>query len=607
MIRTLVREDPAYRNLAKWLIFTILSATVVLNITTFHAKQAGGEALPDDVMVWYAALAWLMVTVYLVFGHVRTRCTPFGMSLPISSRSLWTAHITAVILGGFVLLVSFVAVAIGGSRLLKTFDDLTVFSARDASAATIHVASLFVLGAVLLELRGPSERTIRQGARQALIALAAATVMFAVVLAMMSTSLAVAVVPVIAAVVLGARRFQALPESFSLSPDRAEAAVASPEGIRAWVPAKRSPLSRWWLVTSVVYRSTINKRAAPIITAPFLLFLGLLLAGMDRVWASEELRAMVVPITAYVLMAVILDPFLHIFRVDAFPISRRRVFALLIVPCLLLLALGYGAGRFMLGTGIVGSESETICFCKANEGYYYTHVPIGFCQVSWGDDIPANDSQWGESHEPWSAPVFKGSPVKFYSPFSVGEGASIDFAALQISRATEAIFGEAITPEEIKRRYLRERSDGSAALAVDELTIQRDFPHLRPRHVGPVFPILFMLVSVLWFAAVRVFASAMRAGNSKRKRMSVGFLVMAGLFAIYILVGALAATHLMQLWSLVGLFEILARQIGDAFPGGELLVWLVCLAITAVGYLWAERRFLRIEAVLESDRAGSSS
>jgi hypothetical protein len=607
VIRTFIREDPAFGNILKWILFSVFSGTAVLNFVTYDAVERGGDGFTDAALLWYVGLVWLMVTNYVVFGQVRTRCSPFGMSLPIRSRSLWTAHMVAVATGGLLLIAVYILVAIVGSRLLTRTSDIPVFAAGDALSATAHVGSLYLLGVVLLDLRGPGDHTFRQDKRSAAVALVVAAVMLAVALGMMSLPPFVALLPLIAAAALGVRRYQALPESFSLTPDRAGAAVASLEGIRSWAPRERSRLSSWWLVATIVYRTIINKKASPFITIPFVLFFGMFLSGLDEVWFDEYLRPIAAPMAAYILMAVVMDPFLHFFRIEAYPISRRRVFALLMVPCLALLAVGYGVGRLMIETGLAGDTKEAICFCQAKEGYYYTHVPIEFCDVQWGGDVPENESPWGESHETWSTPLHKGSFIKLYSPFSVGEGASVDFAALQISRATQRIFGEAITPEEIKRRYLRERTDGSAALAADTLMIQRDFPDLKPRHIGPVFPILFMGVALLWFAAVRVFLGVMRAGNSKRKRMTVGFLMMAALFAIYIVVIVFAMTGFMKVWASIGFVEILARQMGDAFPGSAVLVWGVCMAIIVAAYRWVEGGFLRVEAVPDREPASPAS
>jgi len=51
----------------------------------------------------------------------------------------------------------------------------------------------------------------------------------------------------------------------------------------------------------------------------------------------------------------------------------------------------------------------------------------------------------------------------------------------------------------------------------------------------------------------------------------------------------------------MGVIQALARYLGDALPLGSVLVWVVCLGLTALTYRWVERRFERIEVTPHGD------
>ena len=98
----LLRQNPALRSLPRWLGVSGLTAAVLMNVLLLEAMM--DKRIASQMLV--VGVVWLAVTIYLVFGEVRTRCTPFNMALPIPTRKLWLSHLVAVALSGVAILAA---------------------------------------------------------------------------------------------------------------------------------------------------------------------------------------------------------------------------------------------------------------------------------------------------------------------------------------------------------------------------------------------------------------------------------------------------------------------------------------------------------------------
>jgi hypothetical protein len=600
----LVREDPALRHIGKWFAMSLVSAALVVNVILL--RMAGGESSVPAATVrqLFALVAWMLLVGYVGFGDVRTRCSRFGMSLPLPAGDLWRAHVIAVAVGaGLVLLAGAMAEVVLITAATRLSERVSC-SLGDVFAPLLHVAAVAMLAIAVLESRAPALRTVpfdRTGIVVTVVVMLAA---LPAALLTANLPLVAALVPLGAAALLWRRQYRSVPPVFSMAPERAPHATAPVSATDGWAPRPRSAFSLWWLTEVTVARLIYKKPVAPFIAVPFILFIGAILAGMDQYWVEDRLRPLTIVMASYVMMALAIEPMMHVHRVDPYPISRRRVFALLVAVPLLALAVGYGAGTVAVaGFAPAHALNRTVDFREADDGTFRVFVPIEYCRLHWGDDVPECTAPWGETAPAWSTPVVRGLPLHMYSPYSVGAEASVDFAALQISRAAEAIYGEPITPDEIERRYLRARADGSPALATEALTLEQDFPALKRRPLGPVFPIVFMLVALIWLLALRAYLPLFRAGRSHRLLKGMGFVFMGAVFSLYILELVLDARDIMPLWVAGGAIEALARQMGDAFTGSAVLVWVGCLGLTALAYLGVERRFAGIESLPSGSRS----
>jgi hypothetical protein len=333
---------------------------------------------------------------------------------------------------------------------------------------------------------------------------------------------------------------------------------------------------------------------APILGFPLLVLFGLVLSGLKQSWVGgESLRFAFVLMTSYMLLAFGVLPPRKLYLLDSLPLSRRVIFAVMVIPMVLALALGYGVG--LMVADVKEAKRELIHFVEL-DCCYGVRVPIEVCEIAWYGDPPPVAAPWGETHEGWTAPLWRGSRAVVYSPFSAPQGSSPDFIALQISRATEAVYGKQVPVEEIRERYMEVGDDGVARPKGDGLTLARDHPGLDPQPRGPVLPVMMLVVCVVWLVAVAFYMRTLRAGISEKARKGVYWGLMLGLLALHMVQFVLATSNFIHLWISAGLWEIAIRNLGTRTPGGALTIWVVNTLIVGGVYLVAQRQFERVES-----------
>ena len=188
-----------------------------------------------------------------------------------------------------------------------------------------------------------------------------------------------------------------------------------------------------------------------------------------------------------------------------------------------------------------------------------------------------------------------GCRARIFSPYHTPIGSSLDYVAFQISRATGALYEEAIAPEVIQGRYLDVDEEGKVVLRGEALTLRADFPHLKPRSIGPYFPVLLMLVSVPYALLVTAYLRSFRATISDGTRKAILFGMMFAVLALHIAQYVLFMTGITEDWIITGTFEILLRNATDSLYGGALSIWVVCGLVIYAAYRVAESQFRRIE------------
>jgi hypothetical protein len=330
---------------------------------------------------------------------------------------------------------------------------------------------------------------------------------------------------------------------------------------------------------------------------PLAFAFGALLSGFgEAYWFDDELRFSFVPITAYILLSFLGSPLGKFAILDYLPIPRRTVFAVLMLPQILVIALGYGAGR--IATARAPKPAPAI-LCHDDQGACHVNLPLSFYEVAWNGAPGVIEAPWGETVAPKTVPIWRNSRAVLYKPYTTTAESSPEFIAWQISRAVHAVYGERIDPGEIQQRYLTVTAGGTTIAGDGVQSLVANHPDWRQCSDGPVFPVLMLLVGLIFLPALWVYLGQFRADVSDGSRKLVFWGLMILLLAVHMSQYLLATGKLIHFEAVTALWHILIRQL--ASTGGVVAVYLVAAATLGLGYFAVQRRFEKVEAISSCD------
>jgi hypothetical protein len=559
---------------------------------------------PSPLYLLWAALLWAGLLALLLTPGYRTRCDDLALTLPVPAPSLWRAHLTAVLVAGWSLLgAALASMALANMLFTRIAPTRGVQFEPGMGILGPSLAVTFLLAAVILQgaSRSRHKTPLRRGY------LLAVAVMFpaglVLVLGLSVAPLPVAVLPLAMALLLARRNAASVPPAFAIAdalPDEPRRRSPS-EAVPATRTRRPGPLAHGWRLFSLVWRDSHKKLAIPYailaLGFPLVLFLGLLLSSFFLLWDTEgttALRLTTIPMAWYMLIAFLWPGLLNLHFLDSLPVSRRRVFAVLALPSFLVLAVGLGAGQ--IGTRVLRPTASAVDFRQVDDdGHYWVLAPWNTLAIRWDGSWPRNSAPWGESHRPSRLePVLPGGRASIYSPFSTPEGCSIEFVALQLSRAIEATYGTVIPPEEIRQRYLDVDAGGAVVGRTERLNLLGDFPRLRLRQPATMFPLMLLLTGGPFFLLTVLVLQTLREGIKDTRRKGTLWAILGAAMAMYLGTFALAIFDVVDLDRLDGFVGILLRQL-ESIPGATPLVWAMSLALLAAAYELAYRRFLQAE------------
>jgi hypothetical protein len=559
--------------------------------------------VPPTLRLLTILVLWVPVAVYAVYAALEKRCHRIDLALPIPGRTLWLSHTLAVSAATLAILAATAAIATvaewGLGRLIGA--EAAVMT-RGIGPLALKLASLTLLATIGLQAVSRSSAKLSRSATHVLTSILVVCGVLALTVLLDAAPLGVAFLPLAAtaAILLVVQRSVA--PSLVLSAGRGGmAAGAAAAGIGAdWDRATgRGRAGSLWLLVLTVYRSISKMPASPAVGFPFVFLMGAVLSGYYRAWrGGDSLRFTMIVMTSYMLIAFTVLPPRKLYAVDALPVRRRLVFAVLVLPLIVTLSLGYGVGR--IGADAQENGRDLIELVQI-DCCYRVRIPVEYTSVAWDGRPPRPQSPWGESAEPWSAPVFDGSRAVLYSPFSVGDASSIDFVALQLSRAVERVYGATIPADELRDRLLFVDDQGLVRPKGGRLSLRAAYPGLRVRRRGPVFPVITVAACGLWLLVFAAYLRSLRAGISERLKRRLPWILMAALLAVHFLQYALAMEGIWSPWVFAGLLETVATRVAEMVPGGRALVWLACGALLAAAYWFAERQFERVESLPGDD------
>jgi len=606
MIRALMRRDFALRYLGRWLFVGPLLTLTMTGVIAFARLSAGGEPAARDLALTLLTL-WIPSAVYIGVNAAERRCSRFDMELPISSSDLWRAHIAAIFVAGLVILAATAGMMwfVGWAASMWLGLLPAVFPGSILLLA-LRVIPVLLLGISVAQSVSPSLERLPSGRRLVWSVIGAMGALFVLVLALGVLPLAVSLVPLAVAAVVVRRAYTSLPGTMVAAPvgpvwlggpEKSDRTPAAAEAGAGWdVAAKsRGAVRRALTLIVTITRSTTKMPVAPIVGVPILLAAGFTMAGAfgEAIRGDDSIRFSLLFIISYTLLSFSGLPPRRLFMLDALPISRRLIFAAIYLPLVLMLSLGYAAGRIVADNA--GNSTELINYFERDD-HYYVSTPLRDGELALDGNPPQRTSPWGEAHDVWSREIFTGSTGVVHSLFSTPPGSSREFVALQMSRAAKAIYGEDLSPDEVSERYLAVDSRGRVVPKTGELTLAADHPDWRVRPHGPVFPVMMLLVCVPWLLAMSFYLRTLRPGYSEGRRKSAFWWGMIVLMGLHVSQFAALFTNTLDHWVLSGVSMVVVREMSERLPGGSVTVWVLCGLVIYGFYRMAESRFLRVES-----------
>lgn len=584
-----IGRDRAFRSVPLWIVITALNTSVLTGLIVFRLARRDATDLPEWQLPLVLSLA---LVVYLLSAGMRDRYRRLDMALPLSTKSLWLVHSIALYISGLLILLASAAVIGAHFRLLSR---LATFASTDdlLLGISLHLAAIWFLAVMAVQsYRTDLRKPVGRQAVLVTMALALGLVLSTALLA--TGPLYVAILPVAAGLGLGYRSLRCLPASFSLWPraasePRVGTMVGPSEIPSVGLESRRSARG---LVARTLFHTPPWGPATAWIAFLFVALFGLLLSGIVRAWVPDaNVRLWVATMTVYMLLAFFGPLTFRLPSLDPLPISRRYLFALLVLPAILSLVLGYAGG--WLTQKLLGDPTRSVQY-RVELPYYWVSVPYDQLKIAWDGDVPELTSPWGETHAPSSGALFRGAKAMLYSPFNTPEESSAAFEALLTSRAVESTYGTTIPHAEILERYFEVEDDRVVGLKGGGLTLEQDYPQLGPPTTSPQFLPLMTLVLVPWFCFLAIFLRTFRANLGDRTRQ-VTFWSLLGL-SLLAMLGQVALT--LTRWArpdvLRGAIEVVLRQVNDTTLGAFVLTG-VCLALLLVSYRLAERQLQKAE------------
>jgi len=618
MMLSLLRRDPLISSQSQKLgVILVLNALVVAGFVTMLSASPGTKTIGSFARLLLGAIPiWLSIFPLLFNGKVAERCLPFDMALPLSARRLWLAHVAALLLFGLALL----ALTGGILHLLFWFLNERLRRAPVFPAAWISliipIAASYILAVVILQGASPSQCRIPRTRKYIFFSVLVVCGALGLVLVLAVLPGWVVIVPLVLAFMLARRTYRSVPPIFALVPFQAQeggplpadqpGAATLTEQAADWqdeaAARDRGGIGFSWFLVRLLYGKMAMKSYAYFFFYPLFILLGIALSGFMSVWIDLELPQLAwLFLTAYLLLSILPAQMAPLQLLALLPVSFRRLFAYLMLPGILAVALGYGTG--VAGKSVIQSSRLMVRFQKESTSLLPTYaskfpqvrVPAQYFEIAWDGRVPDNTSPWGESHPARLDPLYAGSRIAVYTPFSTPKDSTPQFAALQISRAIEAVYGRSVSYQQVLDRYLEVADNAGVALKNGGTPLLLDYPGLAPVGEIPLFPVIMLIIGGTWLLMAAIYLRACRATVTDAGRKVVYLGMLAVVLLVNIAPVVTTITNFARLEVVEAFVRVLIRYAVVALPGGAPMLWLVC-ALPLLGAYWlAQAQFQRIE------------
>ena len=608
MIWGLIRRNLATRGLWRWWGVCGISMALVqgMRVLRFHERIA--DLAPEESVWLTAAVIILPILPFLINAGSVQRYSPMEAALPLPTRRLWIAHVVALLLEGLAILAVLIGLLIGMDSVWAGRTEAGLMpSTAGLLPMVTHTAATVILAITLLCMIRPARmRLATTGKGHAL--------MIGLLVAYSIGMIFLALLPIIFALILLLLSALLLWQTYG----RLGAAIdfvfprgaVGPSGDQVeehgWSEAALSPRggNPTRFVLNAIWRSLMHRYLAWFLYI-ILAFYGFMLSGgLAILGSSWDSRLGMIPMTWYLLLLILPVGLKKCDLLDAFPIPRRRIFAILALPAAACVLAGYAGGHIL---GVLKEEPTDKLIYSEQECCHSLQLDLKYFEIDWDGVPPPVTSPWGEVHSARRIPVFRGLPPVIYKPYSAADSCSLEFLAYQVSRAAERVYGLQVDPYEIATRYF-ERTDGdSIRLKGEGLTLVEDYAPPRPSRLerlfpplfdssqGGLFPMIAFLVGVPWLLLMALGAQIYRASISHVRRKWYLVALLGGVLAAHVGTFGFAVADVAEPHIVTAFILILSGKIASALPGGAFSMYILSALFVWTSYAFAQRRFERVE------------
>lgn len=595
MFMMLLRQDPIMRSLCwKFVVLLGVSSTfltgLIVYITQGIENSQHANTLAYSMLL---AIIWATAGIFHLIPASRTRCNAMMMTLPISAGKLWAAHLAALLLSQIsIILITAAMLFILNLTLGQALEGSPILQADLGMLTVSLIGGTLLLSTIIQTISINQQRPVFQETHLGGLFFFWIIILAIMLLCPLLPAL-VSIFPITAFLLYRHTRGRiAAVFELTVSPSK-EGPTASIASIKS---APTTPSRAWWIQTYTILKSLNNRLGVTVwVFFPFLFGFGLILSGCYPWFIENDMRLVYVPMACYMIIVFFMPMANRLYTLEPFPLSRNRIFALMVLPGFLFLGMGYGAGSILTASRL---EKEALVeYKRKRNGSYALTVPLVLCKTAKVGAIPMNTSPWGESHEPWKTTYFKGSNQVLYSPYSITKDSTSKFIALQLSRAIKAAYHTSIPPEDLESRYFKTGEDGSVTLKGATLNLLKDFPQLHAAPQASIFPSLLAVISLISMLTIIICSRGIRASTSDRQRKNQFWLIAGTLLFLHILPFPLTIAGIFDINTFGALFQKWVNHMTENIPIFTLLHWSGGILAAALAYRISLKHFKKVEAV----------
>ncbi|MBC8423916.1 hypothetical protein H8E07_07310 [bacterium] len=590
MIRLLLRRDQGTDNL---LMPAAIAAIAGLMMRAIEAAEKTGPMYgPDNSNpIWFAhnITVWAVLSAGLIGSHYWLRATRLHIALPLPARRLWLARMGSICIGCLLMVL---VIALVTSIHPAPDGGLTIDGV--VWLGSLRIAAAFLLLLMVLQAPSPSLRRLRTSAGY-ITYTAVMWLLGLLVLVLAPRSAWLAAPVAAAALLLGWRIWRQIPPAFLLESQEPEcdddsvaptvvATAGEQPAAAADAPGRftRNGGSRLLLHRSL-WRMLHNHWLGWLFTVLMTIY------GFLFTFIYHEGR------TGMIFMFYLFvfgfgagnQALLRVHSVDAWPLSRRLIFAHATLP------LVFG---FLLGSviGTLGNElrSPPAKMVRLVDGEL--QVPYEFREIASDGAPPAVTAPWGETFVPGGTRLLPWGEAVVYSPYAIGPETSPRLDALQIDRAVAAVHGDAPPdPARYAELAVENETEASEACCGFDLEASRGRGSEMRAKTYALLAVAYCLVCVP-LILIGSIAYDSRAHEHIRNR--------AILAAVVLPLGTIAAMLLSELfggtrmWAQAAAPLIALRRLAETLPLPVAGYLAAAVIVMVASYLVLQERFVGLEA-----------